>query len=94
MLYSPAGIRVDPDGDTLNIYYGAADCAIALARASVHSLLDWLDANAITNAVSEPKTETVPQASPFFDLGLAFLPGICELSCSDAKAYGVIALLS
>jgi len=37
---------MDTDGDTLNIYYyGAADCAIALARASVRSLLDWLDAN-------------------------------------------------
>jgi predicted GH43/DUF377 family glycosyl hydrolase len=33
------------DGDTLNIYYGAADCAIALATASVRSLLIWLDAN-------------------------------------------------
>ena len=30
---------MDADGDTLNIYYGAADCAIALARASVRSLL-------------------------------------------------------
>jgi predicted GH43/DUF377 family glycosyl hydrolase len=36
---------MDADGDTLNIYYGAADCAIALARASVRSLLTWLDAN-------------------------------------------------
>jgi predicted GH43/DUF377 family glycosyl hydrolase len=34
-----------PDGDTLNIYYGAADCAIALAQASVTSLLAWLDIN-------------------------------------------------
>ena len=36
---------MDADGDTLNVYYGAADCSIALARASVGSLLDWLDAN-------------------------------------------------
>jgi predicted GH43/DUF377 family glycosyl hydrolase len=36
---------MDADGDTLNIYYGAADCAIALARASVRSLLAWLDDN-------------------------------------------------
>ena len=42
----PCGYRMDADGDTLNIYYGAADCAIALARASVRSLLVWLDANA------------------------------------------------
>ena len=31
----PCGYTMDADGDTLNIYYGAADCAIALARASV-----------------------------------------------------------
>jgi predicted GH43/DUF377 family glycosyl hydrolase len=36
---------MDPDGDTINLYYGAADCSIALARASVRSLLDWLDIN-------------------------------------------------
>jgi hypothetical protein len=41
----PCGYTMDADGDTLNIYYGAADCSIALARASVKSLLDWLDAN-------------------------------------------------
>jgi len=29
----------------LSLYYGAADCSIALARASARSLLDWLDAN-------------------------------------------------
>lgn len=37
-------ITMDADGDTINVYYGAADCAIALARTSVHSLLEWLDA--------------------------------------------------
>ena len=36
---------MDADGDTLNIYYGAADSSIALARASVRSLLEWLDTN-------------------------------------------------
>jgi predicted GH43/DUF377 family glycosyl hydrolase len=41
----PCGYTMDADGDTLNIYYGAADCAIALARASVRALLEWLDAN-------------------------------------------------
>ncbi len=41
----PCGYTKNPDGDTINIYYGAADCAIALARASVRSLLEWLDAN-------------------------------------------------
>jgi predicted GH43/DUF377 family glycosyl hydrolase len=35
------------DGDTLNIYYGAADSCIGLAHASVRCLLAWLDANGI-----------------------------------------------
>ena len=41
----PCGYTMDADGDTLNIYYGAADCSVALARASIRSLLEWLDAN-------------------------------------------------
>jgi predicted GH43/DUF377 family glycosyl hydrolase len=40
----PCGYTLDPDGDTLNLYYGAADSCIALAHASVASLLEWLDA--------------------------------------------------
>ena len=41
----PCGYTIDPDGDSINIYYGAADRAIALARASVSELLRWLEAN-------------------------------------------------
>jgi beta-1,4-mannooligosaccharide phosphorylase len=41
----PCGYTMNADGDTNNLYYGAADCSIALARASVRSLLAWLDAN-------------------------------------------------
>jgi predicted GH43/DUF377 family glycosyl hydrolase len=41
----PCGYTMGQDGDTINLYYGAADCAIALARGSVRSLLTWLDAN-------------------------------------------------
>jgi len=36
---------IAPDGDTINLYYGAADCAIALARTSLQALLTWLDVN-------------------------------------------------
>jgi predicted GH43/DUF377 family glycosyl hydrolase len=39
----PCGNTMNADGDTVNIYYGAADCAIALATASVRTLLEWLD---------------------------------------------------
>ena len=45
MLCSLADTRWTPTATRLNVYYGAADCSIALARASVRSLLDWLDAN-------------------------------------------------
>jgi predicted GH43/DUF377 family glycosyl hydrolase len=38
----PCGYTVQPDGDTLNLYYGAADTCMALATASIRSLLDWL----------------------------------------------------
>jgi predicted GH43/DUF377 family glycosyl hydrolase len=39
----PCGYTLDADGDTLNLYYGAADTSIALATGSVRQLLAWLD---------------------------------------------------
>ena len=41
----PCGQTIHPDGDTLNIYYGAGDSCIALAQSSVRSLLGWLHDN-------------------------------------------------
>jgi predicted GH43/DUF377 family glycosyl hydrolase len=41
----PCGCTVAPDGDTLYLYYGAADTCVALATGSVHTLLAWLDEN-------------------------------------------------
>ena len=41
----PCGHTISPDGDTINIYYGAGDSCIALAQASLHSLLSWLEHN-------------------------------------------------
>ncbi len=38
----PCGHTIGDDGDTLSIYYGAADSCIALATASVRSLISWL----------------------------------------------------
>jgi len=43
----PCGYTLAPDGDTLNLYYGAADSCIALAHGSVRSLLAWLDVNGL-----------------------------------------------
>ncbi|MHB8525792.1 MAG: glycoside hydrolase family 130 protein [Candidatus Acidiferrales bacterium] len=41
----PCGYTLGADGDAINLYYGAADSSIALARGSIRSLLSWLDAN-------------------------------------------------
>jgi len=38
----PCGYTIGPDGDTINLYYGAADTCMALAVGSVRSILDWL----------------------------------------------------
>ncbi len=39
----PCGYTTAPDGDTLHIYYGAADTSIALATGSIRALLEWLE---------------------------------------------------
>ncbi len=39
----PCGYTLAPDGDTINLYYGAADTSIALATASIRGILNWLD---------------------------------------------------
>ena len=39
----PCGATVAPDGDTIHLYYGAADTSIALATGSVRALLEWLE---------------------------------------------------
>jgi len=39
----PCGYTLGADGDSLNLYYGAADTVLALARTSIRELLAWLD---------------------------------------------------
>ena len=39
----PCGTTTCEDGDTLNLYYGAADTSIALATGSLRRMLEWLD---------------------------------------------------
>jgi len=41
----PCGYTLAADGDTLNLYYGAADSGIALATGSVRAMLEWLCAD-------------------------------------------------
>ncbi len=39
----PCGYTIDPDGDTIRLYYGAADTSIALATGSIRAMLEWLE---------------------------------------------------
>jgi len=43
----PCGTTLGDDGDTLNLYYGAADTTIALAQGSIRRLLAWLDQHGV-----------------------------------------------
>jgi predicted GH43/DUF377 family glycosyl hydrolase len=38
----PCGYTIDDDGDTLRLYYGAADTSIALATGSIGDMVSWL----------------------------------------------------
>ena len=38
----PCGYTIAPDGDTIHLYYGAADTSIALATGSLAGILEWL----------------------------------------------------
>jgi predicted GH43/DUF377 family glycosyl hydrolase len=37
------GYTLAPDGDTIHLYYGAADTCVALATGRVQAMLDWLE---------------------------------------------------
>jgi predicted GH43/DUF377 family glycosyl hydrolase len=39
----PCGQIIDADGDTIRLYYGAADSCVAMATGSIVTLLAWLD---------------------------------------------------
>jgi predicted GH43/DUF377 family glycosyl hydrolase len=41
----PCGYTIQPDGDTIFLYYGAADTSIALATGSISHMIAWLDEN-------------------------------------------------
>jgi len=48
----PCGHTVAPDGDTINLYYGAADTCVALATGSIRRMLDWLERTGQPSAVN------------------------------------------
>jgi beta-1,2-mannobiose phosphorylase / 1,2-beta-oligomannan phosphorylase len=39
----PCGCTLADDGDTVHLYYGAADLSIAMATGSVRAMLEWLE---------------------------------------------------
>ena len=41
----PCGQTIGADGDTIHLYYGAADSCMAMATGSIHRLLSWLKSN-------------------------------------------------
>ncbi len=49
----PCGYTIGEDGDTLNLYYGAADTTIALTTGSVREMLDWLQDNSTPGDVGD-----------------------------------------
>jgi len=42
----PCGQTIGADGDTIHLYYGAADSCMAMATGSIRCMLAWLDAHA------------------------------------------------
>ena len=45
----PCGQTIDADGDTIRLYYGAADSSVALATGSMKRSLSWLDEHSRPN---------------------------------------------
>jgi len=42
-LFHRHKITIPPDGETINLFYGAADTSIAVATGGIKELLTWLD---------------------------------------------------
>ena len=63
----PCGTTLAPDGDTLNVYYGAADSCIALATGSVSAMLKWLHENGsipLEQRSPEHSIKSIPPSFP------------------------------
>lgn len=63
----PCGFVTEPDGDTLRIYYGAADTYVALATAKVSELMDYLEKYGRKYVPRAPRAETSTTEMPYFD---------------------------
>ena len=48
----PCGQTIAADGDTIHLYYGAADSCMAMATGSIRSLLAWLESHSSSDKTS------------------------------------------
>lgn len=53
----PCGQTIGTDGDTIHLYYGAADSCMALATGSIRALLAWLDTHSSADDESGGSTD-------------------------------------
>ena len=63
----PCGTTLAPDGDTINVYYGAADSCIALATGSISAMLKWLHENGsipLEQRSPEHSVKSIPPSCP------------------------------
>lgn len=56
----PCGYTIGDDGDTINLYYGAADTSVALATGSLRAVLAWLDRNGSAAGGGDPLPAGLP----------------------------------
>jgi predicted GH43/DUF377 family glycosyl hydrolase len=56
----PCGYTIAPDGDTIRLYYGAADTSIALATGSVKAMLAWLSEHGKASPPTDLTTVRAP----------------------------------
>jgi predicted GH43/DUF377 family glycosyl hydrolase len=49
----PCGQTIGVDGDTIHLYYGAADSSVAMAIGSIRCMLSWLSLNSNVGETAE-----------------------------------------
>lgn len=62
----PCGITIGDDDDEVNVYYGAADTSICLAKASIKEMLNWLDEDGsdYVGVAGQPAERSDPTSTP------------------------------
>ena len=62
----PCGYTIAADGDTIRLYYGAADTSICVATGSIKQMLAWLDRNGNEfTGVAGQLAERIQLSTPF-----------------------------